>query len=70
MAGANTGANDQWTAVSSQLKPFINPDERSDKLHQLLLNNCSNKRRSDGSRFSIIGVAAGHSYAGDGAAAG
>jgi hypothetical protein len=60
-AGSDTGANDEWTAVSSQLQPFLTSDERSDK-HQLLLNNCSNKRRSDGSRFSRTGVAGGKSY--------
>jgi hypothetical protein len=60
-AGSDTGANDEWTAVSSQLQPFLTSDERSDK-HQLLLNNCSNKRRYDGSRFSRTGVAGGKSY--------
>ena len=51
----------EWTAVSSKLQPFLTSDERSDK-HQLLLNNCSNKRRSDGARFSATGVAGGPSY--------
>eukprot|EP01043_Picozoa_sp_COSAG02_P017808 COSAG02_NODE_816_length_16859_cov_15.645764_14_plen_206_part_00 len=43
----------EWTAVSTKLRPFLTSDERSDK-HQLLLNNCSNKRRSDGARFSRL----------------
>ena len=62
--GVNSSGGDaaaEWTAVSGQLQPFLTSDERSDK-HQLLLNNCSNKRRSDGSRFSVTGVAGGPSY--------
>ena len=38
-------------------------DERSDK-HQILLNNCSNKRRSDGKVFSTTAVAGGDGYLG------
>ena len=38
-------------------------DERSDK-HELLLNNCSNKRRADGKRFALNGTAGGADYIG------
>ena len=51
-----------WTAANA-LDPFLTTDERSDK-HQILLNNCSNKRRSDGKVFSTTAVAGGAGYAG------
>jgi len=51
-----------WTAANA-LQAAVPTDERSDK-HELLLNNCSNKRRSDGSVFSTTAVAAGNGYAG------
>ena len=51
-----------WTAANA-LDPFLTTDERSDK-HQILLNNCSNKRRSDGKVFSTTAVAGGDGYAG------
>eukprot|EP01043_Picozoa_sp_COSAG02_P096538 COSAG02_NODE_32820_length_510_cov_0.610706_1_plen_87_part_00 len=46
-----------WTAANA-LDPFLTTDERSDK-HQILLNNCSNKRRSDGVPFSTTAAAGG-----------
>ena len=51
-----------WTAANA-LDPFLTTDERSDK-HQILLNNCSNKRRSDGVPFSTTAAAGGVDYAG------
>jgi len=58
-ATANAGG---WTAATA-LQAAVPTDERSDK-HELLLNNCSNKRRSDGRVFSTTAVAAGASYVG------
>ena len=57
-----TNAAGGWTAATA-LQAAVPTDERSDK-HELLLNNCSNKRRSDGQSFSTTAVAAGNSYAG------
>ena len=45
------------------MQAAVPTDERSDK-HELLLNNCSNKRRADGRVFSTTAVAAGNGYAG------
>ena len=61
-SSAAAGNDGGWTAATA-LQAAVPTDERSDK-HELLLNNCSNKRRSDGRVFSTTAVAAGASYVG------
>ena len=57
-----TAAAGGWDAATA-LQAAVPTDERSDK-HELLLNNCSNKRRADGRVFSTTAVASGAGYAG------
>ena len=61
-SSAAAAAAGGWNAATA-LQAAVPTDERSDK-HELLLNNCSNKRRSDGRVFSTTAVAAGASYVG------
>jgi hypothetical protein len=61
-SSGTTGDAGGWDKASA-LQAAVPTDERSDK-HELLLNNCSNKRRSDGVGFSTTAVAAGNDYAG------
>jgi hypothetical protein len=61
-SSAATAGAGGWNAATA-LQAAVPTDERSDK-HELLLNNCSNKRRADGRVFSANAVAGGAGYAG------
>eukprot|EP01043_Picozoa_sp_COSAG02_P044690 COSAG02_NODE_4016_length_5901_cov_42.404688_5_plen_558_part_00 len=61
-SSAATAGAGGWDGATA-LQAAVPTDERSDK-HELLLNNCSNKRRADGKKFAKNGTAGGNDYAG------